>query len=116
MQIEIVGFLLLIAIGFVVAGWLLKEQKESLYLFLAGFIIVMISGIIIAGIGIEFTSVIIVNNGIVAIEQYTVPAYVEYLAGSALLISGFWGVITMSLYIARVSKLKEGEDYALTTK
>ena len=111
MEIEIITFLLVVALAFILAGWLLKETKESMYMFLTGFVIVLVTGIIVASTGLDFTSAIIINNNAITTQGFTTPGYVNVIASLSFILAGLWGTIVMSLYIPRASKLKEGEDY-----
>lgn len=116
MKLIILGTLLLIALGFFVLAYFMNDTKRGAYALLSGFIIVLLTGILIAGFGLEYqkgtvttedlnsTSTIIGNdtlttgtNTITETYEYnTLNALERTILSLPLILAGFWGVLVVA--------------------
>jgi hypothetical protein len=99
MKLVVLGLILLFALGFFILAAVMREDKRFGYALLAGFITIMIGGLMVAGFGLEYpTGATITDNGntIDVTDNYTTLTALELTAvAMPLIITGFWGLLVV---------------------
>lgn len=110
MNLGVLSFILLISLGFLFVGYLIRFDKRSNYSFMTGFALVMVAGLFMLATPVSFKSgetttvTYAVNsttdNTQVAVYDYTpLPSYQNNLIAMFLILGGLWGVIASVLKV-----------------
>lgn len=99
MKLVVLGLILLFALGFFILAAIIREDKRFGYALLAGFIAILMGGLMTAGFGLEYqTGATITDSGSVidVADNYTSLTALEITAvAMPLIITGFWGLLVV---------------------
>jgi len=97
MNLTVIILLLSFAIGFFILGFIIRENKKYGYAILSGFVLLLITGLLIGSDGIEYPSgalIDTVNSTTTVTNTYSSTTTLETTSLSLpLILAGFWGLL-----------------------
>jgi hypothetical protein len=110
MNLETLSVLLLISLGFIVSGYFIRFDKNSNYLFINGFFVMIIAGVVLLVSPLEFisgSSVTTVGENIDIVYNYSPLTLLSGVLALVFSITGTWGVIAS---VTSIREWKEPDD------
>lgn len=107
MNLGILSFILLLSFGFLFIGYFIRFDKNSNYLFINGFVVLIFAGILLLISPLEFisgSSVVTTGNNIDIVYNFTQLNLLSGVLSLIFAITGTWGVISS------VTSIKEWKD------
>lgn len=111
MQFSIAILLLLLSGSLILAAMLLRDRKNSGYLFMSGFVVLMVTGLLLSydEIGVKSGEIQTAVNDTTTTVTYVYEepnAVTNTVVSMVLILGGLWGVLTTS----RLMKIDSEED------
>jgi len=122
MNLVVAAFILLISLGFLFVGYLIRFDKRSNYSFITGFFLIMLCGLFLLSDPVEFRSGhfseidsfsfnnLTYFNESMAFTYEPIPSYQNNTLAMVLVLAGLWGVIVSTLKIKNWDETEKIEE------